>query len=277
MLDLFSIADKNADNIYKAFNNTITDLPDNEAKQAKEFAEWVEAEALISINLRLFVIAELLGGMPYRNIHEWAQEQATLSGRTKDEILRERLKGFYEKRMTFDQAFEKGEYFRYGALNAGCLGLFAYGAYCAVLTCNFQQSLNQSAYLPDDSLENCFSNADKFDHNILEQSAAPYSHRHWLATNKRIAEVGQTPKKDWGQLLISPASKQYVEIIFIGEITMNSLQCIRISNEEYMQMWELAFGNFSRSQSDAERAWVQDFNQLLHANKDGKIQLKVIS
>ncbi len=186
MVDLFSIAKKNADNVYKAFNDAITGLPDNEAKQAREFAQWVEAEALISINLRLFVIAELLCGTPYRNIHEWSQEQATLSGRTKDEILRERLKHFYEKRMTFDHAFEMGEHFRYGALNAGCLGLSAYGAYCAVLTYDFQQSLNQSAYLPDDSLESCFSNANTFDHSILEQSAAPYSHRHWLGGCPRI-------------------------------------------------------------------------------------------
>ncbi len=98
-----------------------------------------------------------------------------------------------------------------------------------------------------------------------------------LATHKTISKITQTPKNDWLQLLISPDSKQYVEIIFIGEITLDALECIRITNKEYMQMWELAFANFGRSQSEAERAWIQDFNQLLRADKDGKIQLKVIT
>jgi hypothetical protein len=276
MLDLFDIATNNAKNINKTFNETIANLSKPKAIKAKNFAQWVESMALISINLRLFVITEILNGMPYKNIHEWAQEQAALSGRKKDEILRERLKGFYDKRMAFDQAFQNGECFRYGALNAGGLGLSIYAPYCTVLTHNFHDTLKQSACFSGDSLKNCFSKSSKFDPTTLTQSIAPFSHRHWLATSQLIAEIDAAQKNDWSQLLISTDSKQYFEIIFIGDVTLNTLYCVRVSTNEYQRKWELTFANFGKSLSEPERAEVQDFIQLLRAVKDGKIQLETI-
>ncbi len=276
MLDLFAIATNNADYINKTFNETIASLSEPKAIEAKHFAQWVESKALISINLRLFVITEILNGIPYKNIHEWAQEQAVLSGRNKDEILRERLKGFYDKRMAFDQAFQKGECFRYGALNAGGFGLSNYGLYCTVLTHNFHDTLNHSACFSGDSLEICFSKSSTFDPTVLIKSISPFSHRHWLATSQLIADIDAAQQNDWSQLLISTDFKQYFEIIFIGEVTVNDLKCVRVSTEEYQQKWELAFSNFGKSLTEPERAEVQDFVQLLRAVKDGKIQLETI-
>ena len=73
--------------------------------------------------MKLFVIGDLLNGRAYQNKHEWAHEQVGHSGRTPDEILRENLGSYYEKRIAFDNAFNDGVRFRYGALNAGNLGL----------------------------------------------------------------------------------------------------------------------------------------------------------
>ncbi len=276
MLDLFDIADNNAKKINETFNETIANLSEPKAIEAKNFAQWVESMALISINLRLFVITEILNGIPYKNIHDWAQEQAALSGRKKDEILRERLKSFYDKRMAFDQAFQNGECFRYGALNAGGLGLPIYAPYCTVLTHNFHDTLKQSACLSGDSLEICFSKSNKFDATNLTHSIAPFSHRHCLATNQLIAKIDITQKNDWSQLLISTDSNQYFEIIFIGAITLDDLHCVRLSTNEYQQKWNLAFANFGTSLSEPERAEVQDFIQLLRAVKDEKIQLEIL-
>jgi len=276
MLDLFDIATNNAKNIDKTFNETIANLSEPKSSAAKNFAQWVESMALIAINLRLFVITEILNGIPYKNIHEWAQEQAVLSGKNKDEILRERLKGFYDKRMAFDQAFQEGECFRYGALNAGGLGLSNYGLYCTVLTHNFHDTLIHSACFSGDSLEICFSKSSTFDPTALIQSIAPFSHRHWLATSQLIADIDTAQQSDWSQLLISTDSKQYFEIIFIGEVTLNDLKCIRVSTKEYQQKWDLAFASFDKSLSEPERAEDQDFIQLLRAEKDGKIQLETL-
>ena len=191
--------------------------------------------------------------------------------------MRERLKGFYQKRMTFDRAFQYGERFRYGALNAGGLGLSVYAPYCAVLSPDFSNALDQIACLPGDSLDICFARAGKFDHIDLEKSVGPYSHRHWMVTSQRIGEIDSTPKHYWQQLLVSLDFKRYFEIIFIGDVSLKDLYCVRIPAAEYQAMWELAFANYGRKLSEAERAWVQDFIQLIRASKDGKIQVEVIT
>jgi hypothetical protein len=276
MLDLFDIAANNAEKIDENFNGAIASLSGQKVINVNDFAQWVQSTALISVNLRLFVIVEILNGTPYKNIHEWAQEQAELSGRKKDEILRERLKGFYAKRMTFDQAFQQGERFRYGALNAGGLGLSIYASYCSVLTSNFHNALKHSACLSGDSLDICFAKSNEFDAKILTQSIAPFSHRHALAASQLIAKIDTVQKSEWSQLLISKDSKQYFEIIFIGAVTLNDLHCVRVSANEYQQKWDLAFASFDRSLSEPERAEVQDFVQLLRAVKEGKIQLETI-
>jgi hypothetical protein len=119
MLDLFAIAKGNANAVQTAFESVVAAMPPDQAVVVREFAAWVEAEALISINVKLFVIVEFLNGGRYQNTHEWAQEQARLSGRSAEDALRERLHRFYDKRVAFDRAFKNGELFRYGALNAG--------------------------------------------------------------------------------------------------------------------------------------------------------------
>lgn len=276
MLDLFNIATNNADKINKIFNEAIANLSEQKLINANNFSQWVQSTALISVNLRLFVLIEILNGIPYQNIHEWAQEQAKLCGRKKDDILRERLKGFYGKRMTFDQSFQQGECFRYGALNAGGLGLSIYAAYCSVLTRNFHDALTHSACFSGDSLDICFPKNNEFDATPLTQSIAPFSHRHCLATSQLIAEIEAAQKTEWSQLLISNDSKQYFEIIFIGDVTLNDLHCVRVSAIEYQQKWDLAFASFDKSLKEPERAEVQDFIQLLRAEKAGKIKLEII-
>ncbi len=276
MIDLFDIAASNADSINENFDEAIANLSDQKATNAKDFAQWVESKALISINLRLFVITEILNGIPYKNIHEWAQEQASLSGRKKDEILRERLKSFYDKRITFDQAFQEGESFRYGALNAGSLGLSIYSPYCIVLRSSFHDSLAQITCHSGDSLEICFSEVGKFNAAPLTQCVAPFSYRHKLATHRLITEINGSKEDDWQQLLISTDFKQYFEIIFKGDVNLNSLQCVRIDNDEYHKMWGLAFANFGKTLTEPEKALIQDYVQLFRAVKDGKIQLELI-
>src|SRR5260370_4172494 len=130
-------------------------MPGPQAAILLEFAAWVESEALISINVRAFVILELLDGGHYQNIYEWADEQSRLSGRPAEDALRERLGKYYNKRMTLDGAFVDGNKLRYGALNAGGAGLVAYDPYCLVLIRRFHSALSRVAYFPRDSPEVC--------------------------------------------------------------------------------------------------------------------------
>jgi hypothetical protein len=62
MLDLFAVADANANAVQTAFESVVVAMPPDRASSVREFAAWVEAEARISINVRLFVIVDFLSG-----------------------------------------------------------------------------------------------------------------------------------------------------------------------------------------------------------------------
>lgn len=226
MLDLFAIARDNANAIQSAFESAITGFSSKQATFLRNFASWVKEEGSISINVKLLVVVELIVGGRYQNTHEWAEEQSRLSGRPAEDILRERLQRFYEQRMAFDRAFRDGERFRYGALNAGGAGLREYDPYCAVLRDTFSASLTDVAYLPGDSLKICFAADGSLDCGAAERYAAPHSHRHILVANERAKEVSTTGRKEWHKLVTSP--NRYFEVIFLGEVTLNSIDSVRM-------------------------------------------------
>jgi len=275
VLDLFAIARGNANAVQTAFDSVIAAMPPEHAALVREFAAWVEAEALISINVKLFVVVEFLNGGRHQNTHEWAREQSRLSGRSAEDALRERLQKFHDKRVAFDRAFEGGERFRYGALNAGGAGLPEYAPYCIVLTRVFQTSLSDVAYLPGDSLEICVAADGSFDVSVVESRVAPQTHRHLLVAKERASEVPPTDKPDWAGLVAS--RRRYFEVVFVGEVCLNTVKCVRVLKTEYDRMWDMAFASFGGKLGDAERALVHDFVQMRRGVVDGKIQVEVMA
>lgn len=274
MIDLFAVARGNAHAVQEAFDSAAASMPTDQAALLREFAAWIEAEALVSINVKLFVIVEFLNGGRYQNTYEWAQEQARLSGRCAEDIMRERLHKFYDKRVAFDRAFNSGEQFRYGALNGGGAGLPEYDPYCAVLTRDFQTSLTHIAWLPGDSLKICFAADDSLDTTVVESRTAPDTHRHLLAATERASEVPPADKRDWAGLVASPG--RYFEAVFLGDVSLNTVKCVRVLKTEYDRMWDMAFASFGRKLGDAERALVHDFVQMRRGVVDGKIQVEVV-
>src|SRR5271157_6355508 len=146
--DLFAMARANVSTLEQRFEAAVGDMPSDQVALVREFASWVEGQALISINVPLYVVGEFLNGRPYQNTYELAEELARLSSRAVDEVLRERLHPYYERRIAFDRTFKEGKKFRYGALYVGGVGLTVYGPYCIVLTRAYQESLTEVAYLP---------------------------------------------------------------------------------------------------------------------------------
>jgi hypothetical protein len=274
MVNLFRIGKANENSVKDAFESAVAILQPTEADTVREFASWVEAETLISINLRLYIVVEIINGGEHQNTYEWAQETSQLSGRDPETLLRERLGRFYDKRVAFDRAFTAGERFRYGALNAGGAGLPDYGPYCIVLSRKFQEECKRIAYLSGDSLTVCFTRKNTFDENAAKAAIVPHSHRHWLVAKERIGNIPPTPKPNWPELVIS--GRNYFEAIFIGKVSRNTVNCVRMSQVEYDRMWNLAFANFGHKLEEAERAVTNDFVQLQRAAKEGKVELQVI-
>ena len=275
MLDLFAIADANAPAIEERFQAVLAEMPAERAALVREFASWVRTNALISINVKLYVVGDLLNGEPLRNAYEFVDELARLSGLAAEELMRGCLKGYYERRVAFDRAFKDGERFRYGAMHAGGAGLTDYGPYCVVLTRGFQESLAEIAYLPGDSLNICFAADGTLDGDAVRRCATPHTHRHVMAASARATEIPALDKGQWHKLVALQG--RHFEAIFIGDVSLQAVECVCVLKAENDQMWELLFASFGREAEDAERALAHDFVVLQRGVAEGRLRLEVVA
>lgn len=271
MADLFAMAVANSAAIEKDFENLAAGGSVLDASALRSFARWVEANALISINVQLFVLAELLNGRNLQNIHEWADEQGRISGRRAEEALREKLGDFYDRRLAFDDAFIGGRAFRYGAMNARNVGLPKYAPYCMVLTRTFINGIPGIAYWPGDSLKAYFTADGSLDLDSLSRRISAHTHRHLMVAMERAVDASVAEDADWPKLVVGD---NYFEAAFVGAVSLGDVQCVRMLTAERDRLWDLAFSNFGKKLRDAERALVNDFVQLQRAIKEGRIQLE---
>lgn len=275
MLDLFAIAKANISSLEQTFAKIRAESPAHDAALISEFATWVEAQSLISINVRLYVVGDLLSGRTHLNTYESAREVSGITGLDAEELLRQDLRDHYEKRTTFDRAFSEGEKFRYGALYLGGAGLTEYAPYCLVLSRAFQDSLAEIACLPGDSLRICFSDAGSFDESSVKRLAAPYSHRHVLVAIERAKEVPPLERGKWPTLVAG--GRRYFEVVFVGEVSLKTVEIVSVLKSDYDRMLTLLFDSFGKKLDEAGRANAQDFRVLLRGVKEGRLRLEVVT
>lgn len=155
------------------------------APKLDRFVAAVQSEGRLAINMRSMVLLRFLafeGG--YLNVYEWAEDLERRSGQPREELLRLRLRDYYERRMAFDRFLGNGERLRYGALNMGGMGAIYFGAYCLVFRETFAAGLAELAYLWADTLETYLLPGCVVDEEGLQRDACPHSHRHFLAALK---------------------------------------------------------------------------------------------
>lgn len=181
MADLFAMASRNGPRLETRFAEIGAD------QSVRSFAEFVEREGQVSINMRPMPLISFLTFKRHQNMYEWAEERASESGRPREEILRERLGKYYERRIAFDRAFVNGEDFRYGALNAGGPGIRQYGNYCVILSTGGHGEA--TAYLKGDSLQSYLTPAGSIDEDLLQSDISPHSHRHMFAGLKHATAL----------------------------------------------------------------------------------------
>ncbi|MBF0550361.1 MAG: hypothetical protein HQK60_07490 [Deltaproteobacteria bacterium] len=273
-MNLFKIAQENAASL-EAQLNQIMDKSSPATKLClADFQNWVLDEAGISINMKAAVLSIFMTTEKHQNIHEWAAEQAELSLRPRQEILEEKLGKYYDRRLAFDNAFEDGTRFRYGALNAGGVGLSLFGDFCMVLNRSFMESLNDAVYLPDDSLVCCFNELHQFDVEAVRRKVCPHTHRHYLVVIKHATVVQQTSREQWGRVIL--ADGNYIEAIFTADIMPDHIAEVRVKKDKYDELFNLAFDDFGRKLDEAETAQVLHFVQILKVTRRRSISLEVL-
>ena len=146
--------------------------------------------------MRPSVLTGLIAGGRHQNVYEWADEQSRLSSRPIMEILQEKLGAYFRRRIHFDDTFDQGRQFRYGALNIGGLGPYRYGQFCTVLRMEFVTPNDLTAYLMRDSLRTYMPTEIDVDTASLQCEVTTHSHVQYLAAVKHSAEIPASSESD---------------------------------------------------------------------------------
>jgi hypothetical protein len=274
MIDLFAIASENATAVAEAFDAVCVGLAPEDLTRLVRYADRVQEEGRISINMRQDVLNSFLIFREHRNMYEWAGGKAAESGRPREEILHEKLDVYYEPRITFDRSFEDGERFRYGALQIGGLGASSYGEFCVVLQESVSSGREQVAYLRSDSLKTYMLPGPALDEISLRRDASPHAHRHHLAAIKHAEEVPGCPEDDWPELLCSPSD--CVEAIFTGAVNPADVEVVRMPRKDHDFRYRHAFQFFRGKLDKADHILVADFAIAHEQLKNFRIDLEPI-
>lgn len=201
MLNLFEIATNNAAELDDRFSVLSASASPGLGSSLQKFSDLVRHHGRVTINMRPMSFLSFLVNGCHQNMYEWAQSRAAESGRPVEEIIQERLGGYYGKRTSFDRSFVNGEAFRYGALNVGGPGVCIYGDYCLVVRNELCEATLASAYLWSDSLKTYLKSDGTLNEPLIHKETSPHSHRHVFAGLKHASDLGSAVEEQWPALL----------------------------------------------------------------------------
>lgn len=273
-MNLFAIAAGNAEALEKALDELLASSTAEEASRLSRFAERIQRAGRIAVNMEQSVLSSFLTFAVHQNIYEWADETSVVSGAPRDEILKQKLKGYYRRRTTFDQSFEDGERFRYGALNIGGAGAPKYGEFCVVLQNRVSAERSEVAYLRADSLKTYMRRGPVLDEEALRRDAAPHERRQCLAVVKHAEEVKTHPEDRWPSVLCSES--EFVEAIFTGPLVANDVEVIRMPKQVHDFRYHYAFEEFRRKLGKADRVLCKNFRNVRKLIHQQGISLEVV-
>jgi hypothetical protein len=222
-----------------------------------DFADFVKGAGRVGINMRPMVLLDFLNHDRLLNIHEWASRISARSGKPAEDAIREKLGAFCERRMAFDNHFDGGIEFRYGALNAGGLGAFRYGEYCSIFRHGETLAHCRVGYLKGDSLTDYMTFGPAVDAMKLSSECATDSHKHFLATLKHSSEAATQSPDEWPEMLCG--AREYIEAVLNGDLRPQYLETVRIAKLDFDLYWEYAYNEFREKLSELDRYRVDSF------------------
>jgi hypothetical protein len=275
-VNLFETARANDESLKTRFEALLADAEGDSRDALQRFSERVERDGRISLNMRLSGLLGFLVADRHQNIHEWATEEAGLTGRPKDEVLQEKLGPYCPRRVAFDGHFEDGEQFRYGSLNIGGAGLSHYGEFCSVLGVHVSVDRAEVAYLKGDSLETYVSADGTVDDDAVREDAASHNRRQCLATLKLSEAVPTTPPETWDSLLCSDDRNDFVEAVFTGETRPADVETVRIGCTDHDRYFDDLFESTRGTLGDADGRLVDLFIRVTEMLADRGLALEVV-
>lgn len=275
MVNLFQVARDNAEPLSRRYE-LVRNAMGGAVSLLDRFAAVVRKDGRLGINMRPTVLLRFLAlEGRYYNVYEWADDLVSRSGRPREELLRLRLKGYFDRRTAFDRFLEQGERLRYGALNLGGLGAVHFGPYCLIFGHAFAEGLADLAYLWADSLETYLSAGCVVDEARLRCDACPHSHRHVLAALKHGADAVNLAEGRWPALVCSRDG--FIEAIFVGSPAPVDLQAVRMDEIDYELYSEYLVDAALGRLGGSDRHLVEEFDTLLSLLEKSSIPLETVA
>jgi len=129
------------------------------------------------------------------------------------------------RREAFEDGWQHGRRFVYGALNAGGMGAEDFGTFCLVVGDPQASAPVALAVFPGDSAQRYTTGAVTVDHARAESEATAWADRADLAVTERGAEVLARPQDQWPEVLCGPG--RYLEVVRAGHLPVSMVSEVR--------------------------------------------------
>ncbi|MBF0109155.1 MAG: hypothetical protein HQL76_08275 [Magnetococcales bacterium] len=270
-LDLFALARTNDPLLEQQFATHSSGTGAN-ATALRDMSALVLKKGNVTVNMRFVTLHAFLSTNKLENIHEWAEKKAATYTRegqqSPAEWIRKKLSDnkdineLHTKRTRFEESFQRGHEFHYGALNIGGLGATKYGEICVVIDNRFwDRPFSPVAYLIGDSLKIFMNHENQLEETKLKTSIASHAQRHHLMALKHRPDLDSWPRQEWSKNVCS--EMEYIEAIFVQPLTLPYVQEIRIKKSDYDRLYDLGSNNVSfGTLSEADMLLVSAFETV---------------
>lgn len=136
---------------------------------------------------------------------------------------------YFARREAFEDLWEHGRRFVYGAVNAGDMGAEDFGPICLVLPYPERQGFAGLGVFPADTVQRYTDAAGTVDEALAVSEATAWSDRADLATIERGHDVQMTAEADWPLVLC--CKQGYLEVVLAGELPLRALAEARLRTE----------------------------------------------
>jgi hypothetical protein len=154
-------------------------------------------------------------------------------------VFAKRQGSWLARREAFEDLWEHGRTFIYGAVNAGGIGVLGdFGQICLVIQGPERRGPRALAAFPADTATRYTDEAGAVDGPLAQAEATAWAARTDLAVIERQSEATATSAPDWPRVLCRPAA--YLEAVFAGPLPLGALGEARLRDEAHERLEELS-------------------------------------
>ena len=278
-LDLFEISEQNSKKLENHYKKIKKEYELETGGIFENFAEFIERNWAVSINLKQSEINSFLISGVYRNMYGIIDEDlkelrlAHDVDISREDAAQNRMGIYYEKRKIFEDPFKDSDRFIYAAFNTGGPGLKKYGDFCLIIHQKEVEMFCSCAFLKKESIS--YVSNDRLNIDRLKRDTADRKSIHFLAALKHAKKIVDTPEKEWPGMVCS--EKSYIEAVTTEEISIGHIGTVRLSKDSYERYYNYLYRVYSSQLEESEKLYLRTFKDMLKLLGKNRINKEIIN